>query len=72
MNNDDTGVTTADTSEQMGLDGDEYEVDVGENGCELCEVFLDSNDLRKLGVPRGTTVVMFRVENGMILVSPAH
>jgi hypothetical protein len=71
MNYDDAGVTTAETSEQMSLGEEEFEV--GSDGkCELCEVLLDHADLRKLGVPSGTEAVVIRCVKGVILVSPAQ
>ncbi|MYL17355.1 hypothetical protein GLW36_11975 [Halorubrum terrestre] len=72
MNEDDVGVTTAETSEQMSLGGEKSEIDSTEDGWELCELLLDSNDLRRLGIPQGTQAVVFRVEGGVILVSTAH
>ena len=72
MNYDETGVTTAETSEQMSLGGEEYEVNTTENGWELCEFEMDSDDLRKLGIPRGTETVVVRIKKGVVLVSPAR
>jgi hypothetical protein len=71
MNYDDAGVTTAGTSKQASLGGEEYEVE-SEGRCRLCVLVLDGDDLRNLGIPSGTETVVVRFEQGMILASPAQ
>jgi hypothetical protein len=73
MNYDDGDATAVDSGEDIGgLVGEDSLIESMGDGWELCEIFLDSHDLRKLGVPRGTEAVVFRIEKGVILVSPAR
>ena len=72
MNYDDGGSTTVDCGEDIGgLAGREASVVAG-NEVELCIISLGSEALRELGVPRGTEAVVFQVENGVVVVSPAR
>ena len=72
MNYDDGGATAVDSGEDIGgLAGRETSVAVG-NEVEVCYLTLGSEALRDLGIPRGTESVVFRVENGVIVVSPAR
>jgi hypothetical protein len=72
MNYDDGGATAVDSGEDIGgLVGRETSVAVG-NEVEVCYLTLGSEALRDLGIPRGTESVVFRVENGVIVVSPAR
>lgn len=72
MNYDDGGATAVDSGEDIGgFGGRETSVATG-NEVEICYLTLGSEALRDLGIPRGTESVVFRVDNGVIVVSPAR
>jgi len=72
MNYDDGGSTAVDSGEDIGgLVGRKASV-AAENELEICYLSLGSEALRELGIPRGTQSVVFRVENGVVVVLPAR
>jgi hypothetical protein len=73
MNYNDGETAAVDSGEDTGgLVGEESPIESMDDGWELCEIILDSEDLRKLGIPQGTETVVFRIVKGVILVSPAR